>query len=111
MLLRPLALALSSLILLAAAPPPKTSKAAKPVVAPPTVVPATLPHTIAMFLAHMSSEGKQKVTFKAAAIGTRFFFEETTGVTVYGFDGTTSYKKEVFLKGYTLAKAMKKYVR
>lgn len=84
-------------ILLAAAPAPKTT------------APATLPHPIAMFLANLSAEGKQKITFKAAAIGTRFFWEEATGVTVYAFDGNTGYRKETFLKGYTLQKALKKY--
>jgi hypothetical protein len=87
----------SLLLLLAAAPPPKT------------VAPATLSHPIAMFLTHLSSDGKQKVTFKAAAAGMRFFFEENTGVTVYAFDGNGGYRKETFLKGYTLTRAMKKY--
>ena len=79
--------------------------------APKAVAPATLPHPVAMFLANLSSEGRQKVSFKAAAIGTRFFFEEPAGVTVYGFDGNDGYRKEKFLKGYTLKKALKKYGR
>ena len=98
-MLRRITLALSAVILLAAAPPAKT------------VAPATVPHPVAMFLATLSSSGKQKVTFKAAAIGTRFFFEEEPGVTVYTFDGDNGYRKETFLKGYTLAKALKKYAR
>ena len=85
------------LLLLAASPAPKP------------IAPATVSHPIAMFLTHLSSDGKQKVTFKAAAAGMRFFFEENTGVTVYAFDGTSGYRKEAFLKGYTLTRAMKKY--
>lgn len=97
-------------ILLAAAPAPKTTApAAKAAAAVKTIAPATLPHPIAMFLANLSGEGKQKITFKAAAIGTHFFFEEATGVTVYVFDGNDGYRKEAFLKGYTLVKALKKY--
>jgi hypothetical protein len=76
-----------------------------------TVAPTSLPHPVAMFLANLSGDGKQRITFKAAAIGTRFFFEEATGVTVYGFDGTAGYRKEQFLKGYTLPRALKKYGR
>lgn len=87
----------SLLLLLAAAPPPKP------------VAPATLSHPIAMFLTDISSEGKKLVTFKAAAIGKYFFFAETAGVTVYTFDGNSGYRKEAFLKGYTLTRAMKKY--
>lgn len=96
-MLRRLSCALAAVVLLTAAASPKT------------LAPATLPHPIAMFLANMSSEGKQKVTFKAAAIGTRFFYEEDAGVTVYAFDGKSEYRKETFLKGFTLAKALKKY--
>ena len=65
-------------------------------------------HPVAMFLSTLSSGGKQKVTFKAAAAGTRFFFEETAGVTVYVFDGN-GYTKETFIKSATLASAMKRY--
>jgi len=72
------------------------------------VAPPTVPHPIAMFLATLSSGGKQKVTFKAAAAGTRFFFEESAGVTVYVYDGS-GYRKETFLKSATLASAMKRY--
>ena len=64
-----------------------------------------------MFLANLSADGKQRIAFKAAAVGTRFFFEENVGVTVYGFDGNGGYRKEAFLKGYTLPRAMKKYGR
>ena len=67
-----------------------------------------MPHPVAMFLSDLSSGGKQRVTFKAAAAGTRFFFEESAGVTVYVFDGS-GYRKETFLKSATLAGAMKRY--
>jgi len=76
--------------------------------APKAIAPPTLPHPVAMFLANLSSGGKQRVTFKAAASGTHFFFEESAGVTVYVFDGG-GYRKETFLKSATLASAMKRY--
>ena len=41
-------------------------------------------------------------------MGTHFFFEEPIGVTVYTFDGR-GYRRETFLKGFTLTKAIKKY--
>lgn len=75
-----------------------------------SVAPATVPHPIALFLAQMSDSGRQKVSFKAQAIGTYFFFEEATGVSIYTFDGN-NYQKTEFMKGATLAKAMKKYSR
>lgn len=75
---------------------------------PKTVAPATMPHPIAMFLSDLSAKGKQRVTFKAAAVGTHFFFEEAAGVTVYVYDGT-GYRKEAFLKSATLASALKRY--
>ena len=75
---------------------------------PRPLAPATLPHPIAMFLAQLSSDGKQKVTYKATAVGTHFFFEESAGVTVYTYDGS-GYKKTEFIRGATLAKAAKKY--
>ena len=76
--------------------------------APKSIAPPTVPHSAAMFLASLSNEGKQKVTFKAAATGTHFFFEEPAGVTVYVFDGD-GYRFESFLKSATLASAMKRY--
>jgi hypothetical protein len=79
-----------------AAPPPKR------------VAPEVVPHPTAMFLASLSGDGRQEVTFKAAAMGTHFFFEEPTGVTVYAFDGR-GYRRESFLKGFTLARALKRY--
>jgi len=72
------------------------------------VAPPAVPHPVAMFLSSLSSGGKQKVTFKAAASGTHFFFEEPSGVTVYVFDGD-GYRKEAFLKSGTIASAMKRY--
>ena len=45
--------------------------------APKSIAPPTVPHSAAMFLASLSNGGKQKVTFKAAATGTHFFFEES----------------------------------
>jgi len=74
-----------------------------------TVAPPTIPHPIAMYLQGLSKDGKQAVTFRASAVGTHFFLEEPAGVTVYVYDDTVGYKKEAFLKGSTLAKAMKKY--
>lgn len=94
--MRLLAAALLLFALTATAAPPKT------------VAPATMPHPIAMFLSDLSAKGKQRVTFKAAAVGTHFFFEETAGVTVYVYDGT-GYRKEAFLKSATLASALKRY--
>ena len=41
-------------------------------------------------------------------MGKHFFFEEPTGVTVYTYDGI-GYRREIFLKGFTLSKAIKKY--
>lgn len=82
---------------ISAAPPP-----------PRRVAPDTVPHPTAMFLASLSGDGRQQVVFKAAAMGTRFFFEEPTGVTVYTYDGR-GYRKSTFLKGFTLTKAIKKY--
>jgi hypothetical protein len=74
-----------------------------------TLAPATIPHPMALYLGTLSNEGKDKVTFRATAVGTHFFFEEPSGVTVYVYDASVGYRKEKFLSGYTLAKAMKKY--
>ena len=96
--LLPLTLALS---LVAATPKRQT---------PARIAPASLPHEIAQFLRGLSRDGSRQVTFKATAVGTRFFFEETGGVTVYRFaDG--QYVREEFLRGSTLAKAVKKYAK
>jgi hypothetical protein len=80
-----------------AAPPP-----------PSRVAPDTVPHPTAMFLASLSGDGRHQVVFKAAAMGTHFFFEEPTGVTVYTYDGR-GYRKTTFLKGFNLTRAIKKY--
>lgn len=80
--------------------------------APPAkhVAPDVMPHPTAMFLASLSGDGRQVVTFKAAAMGTHFFFEEPSGVTVYQFDGNT-YRRERFMKGATLTKALKQFAK
>lgn len=64
---------------------------------------------MAMFLGGLSKDGKEKVTFRATAFGTHFFLEEPSGVTVYVYDETVGYRRETFLKGSTLANALKKY--
>jgi hypothetical protein len=74
-----------------------------------TVAPPTIPHPMAMYLQTLSNSGADKVTFRASAIGTHFFLEEPAGVTVYVYEESVGYRKETFLKGATLAKAMKKY--
>ena len=75
---------------------------------PKPIAPDAVAHPIALFLSELSREGKRTVTFKASAVGTRFFFEEPTGVTVYRFDNGR-YVKEKFLPGARLASAMKRY--
>ncbi|HXA19835.1 MAG TPA: hypothetical protein VN380_22820 [Thermoanaerobaculia bacterium] len=97
MLLRLLSVTLLAAVTASAAPPPKT------------IAPATVPHPMAIYLSNLSKAGKQQVTFRAAAVSTHFFLEEPAGVTVYTYDETVGYRKEAFLKGSTLAKAMKKY--
>ena len=78
--------------------------------APTHVAPEVVAHPNAMFLASLSGDGRQAVTFKAAAMGTHFFFEEPAGVTVYEFDGR-SYRRERFMKGATLTKALKQFAK
>ena len=85
-----------------AAPPKK--KAA----APAPLAPDVVPHQIALFLGSLSKDGARQVTFKATAVGTRFFLEEPTGVTIYRYD-KGHYVKQEFVKGVTLAKAVKRY--
>jgi len=77
-------------------------------VTPSSAAPETIPHGAAMFLASLSNDGKRKVTFRAQGVGTHYFFEEPGGVSVYSYDGT-QYRREKFLKGTTLAAAIKKY--
>ncbi|HVR41468.1 MAG TPA: hypothetical protein VMU84_20400 [Thermoanaerobaculia bacterium] len=95
----------TTLPLLAAPKAKPAAPKAKPVV---SVAPKEFPHPIALFLASLSAEGKNQVTFKASAVGMRFYFEEPTGVTVYVWDNG-EYRKEEFLKGMNLAKAVKRY--
>jgi hypothetical protein len=76
--------------------------------APKPVAPPAIPHDVAMFMASLAGDGKTKVSYSAAARGTHFFFAEDGGVTVYSFEGE-GYRKSEYLKGYTLAKALKKY--
>jgi hypothetical protein len=74
------------------------------------VAPDAIAHSNALFLSSLSNDGSRQVTYKAAAAGTRFFIEERSGVTVYWFDEHGGmYRHQAFLKGYSLAKAMKKY--
>jgi hypothetical protein len=75
---------------------------------PKTVAPEVIPHSTALFLATLSDDGKQKVSFRAQAVGTHYFFEEPGGVSVYSYDGT-EYRRETFLRGATLRTAIKKY--
>jgi hypothetical protein len=81
--------------------------AATTAVSPKTNAPETIPHATALFLASMSNDGKQKVTFRAQAVGMRYFFEEPGGVSVYAYDGV-EYRRETFLKKTTLQQAVKK---
>jgi hypothetical protein len=81
-----------------AAPPPKSK----------IVAPDVVPYPTAMFLNSLSNNGKSRVSFRAAATGTRFFFEETAGVSVYLYNGV-NYRRETLLKRTTLEKAMKAY--
>jgi len=87
-----------------------TIASAAPKKKPKTIAPDQVPHPVALFLASLSADGKRNVIYKAEALGTHFFFEEPTGVTVYAFDGT-GYAKTEFLKGYTLSRAVKKYAK
>jgi hypothetical protein len=72
------------------------------------VAPPDIPHPIAQFLRQLTKDGARSVTFKATAVGTRFYFEEPSGVSVYRFDNGR-YVREEFLRGSTLAKAVKRY--
>jgi hypothetical protein len=76
--------------------------------APRHSAPDALSHNTAMFLATLSGDGHTRVTFKASALGTHFFFEEPAGVTVYFFDGN-GYRKQTFMKGATLSAAIKRF--
>jgi hypothetical protein len=105
---RRFAAALSIALLFVAATPKKKKPVAAPVAAPHLIAPDTVPHAQAMYLAGLSKDGKEKVTFKAAAYGKHFFLEEPSGVTVYVYDGS-GYRRQTFLPKLTLEQAMKKY--
>lgn len=102
-------LLLSVSLVLSAAAPKNTPKKKMPVM-PATIAPDDVPHPIAQFLRTLSKDGGRAVTFKASATGTHFFFEESTGVTVYRFT-KGHYIKEKFLAGTKLPAAMKKYAK
>jgi hypothetical protein len=76
--------------------------------APKPVAPDTLAHPTALFLSGLSNDGKRTVTYKAMARNTHFFLEEPAGVTVYVYDGN-EYRKETFLRGVKLDRAVRKY--
>jgi len=78
------------------------------IAAPKPIAPDTMPHSSALFLANLANDGKRTVTYRAMARNTHFFLEEPAGVTVYVYDGT-GYKKEAFLRGVKLERAVKKY--
>jgi len=98
-------LVMVALLALGAAPKKKVATKAA---APAPVAPAEIAHPMALFLKQMSTDGTRQVTFRATAMGTRFFFEEPSGVTVYRYLGGR-YVREEFLRGYRLATAVKKY--
>ncbi|HWS70982.1 MAG TPA: hypothetical protein VN605_02660 [Thermoanaerobaculia bacterium] len=104
---RRIAAVLSIAILFLAATPKKKKPAPAPP-APRVLAPDSVPHAQAMFLAGLCKDGKERLSFKAAAYGKHFFIEEPSGVTVYAYDGS-GYRKETFLAKMTLEKAMKKY--
>lgn len=108
--MRKIALLLLLVTLSAFAASPKKSTKSKTVTPPPPVAiaPDEFAHPMALFLKELSKNGTRQVTFRATAVGTRFFFEENAGVTVYHFNGTR-YVKETFLRGTGLAKAVKQY--
>lgn len=96
------------MLVLAAGLPLFAGTSARKAAAPASVAPKEMPHQIALFLASLSGDGKTEVKFKATAVGMRFYFEEPTGVTVYVWDNG-GYRKEEFLKGMKLARAVKRY--
>lgn len=91
---------------LAAAPAKRPAPTTKLI--PNPVAPDSLPHPFAIFLRTLSDDGGRQVTFKATAVGMRFFIEEPAGVTVYAYDGN-GYKREAFVAKTTLAKVVAKY--
>ena len=89
---------------IAAAPAKKKTAPPKPTLA----APAEVPHAFAMFLGTLSNGGTRPVTFRARALGVRFFFEEPSGTTVYRFE-KGKYVREGFLRNVRLDGAVKKY--
>ena len=85
-----------------------TAAPAKKKTTPRAAAPDAVPHPIAMFLGTLSQQGSRQVTFKATAVGTRFFFEEPAGVTVYRFN-SGQYVKEEFVRGGTLPRVVRRY--
>ena len=100
---RLLPIVLMTFLLLGAAPAKKSSPPP-----PSPAAPDVVPHQIALFLGTLTKDGARPVTMRATAVGTRFFFEEPTGVTVYRFD-KGRYVKEEFMRAAKLAAATKKY--
>ena len=92
---------LATFFLLGAAP----KKSSPP---PSPAAPDVVPHQIALFLGTLTKDGARQVSLRATAVGTRFFLEEPTGVTVYRFENG-GYVKEEFLRKAKLAAAIKKY--
>ena len=75
---------------------------------PAPAAPDAVPHSIALFLGSLSRDGTRQVTFKATAVGTRFFLEEPTGVTVYRYE-KGQYVRQEFVRGITLKTALKRH--
>jgi hypothetical protein len=96
---------LLAMLVLGAAPNKKKTTPPPP---PAPTAPDVVPHSMALFLKSLCKDGTRQVTFRANAVGTRFFIEEPTGVTVYRFD-KGQYVKDEFMRGAKLAAALKKY--
>ncbi len=96
---------LLAMLVLGAAPNKKKTTPPSP---PAPTAPDVVPHSMALFLKSLCKDGTRQVTFRANAVGTRFFIEEPTGVTVYRFD-KGQYVKDEFMRGAKLAAALKKY--
>jgi hypothetical protein len=94
--------ALAALLLIAAAPKKKSG--------PAPAAPSTISHTNALFLGDLSNDGKKQITFRATAVGTRFFFEEPAGVTVYRY-ANGNYVKEEFVRNAKIPSVVKRYAK
>jgi hypothetical protein len=95
---------LLAMLVLGAAPKKKTA----PPPPPSPTAPDVVPHSMALFLKSLCKDGTRQVTFRANAVGTRFFIEEPIGVMVYRYE-KGQYVKEEFMRGAKLAAALKKY--